>query len=160
VNAIPEIVEYYKHILASGEPKDPWEIMHYRLLVVDFCNLSLGLLEHSAETGETKVELQDWVNKVCHLYHGYMEYIEVLLNQDNPDMERIESLFNRAEDVQDQVVLKSESAKLKHLRGSMLLKMNKRQEAVWSFQESVNKWSHPDNPSFKQLRELRIVIKE
>ena len=156
-NASPEIVGYYKKLLALGEPVDPWEIMHYRLLMTDYCRLSLRLLQHSDKTEISSVELQEWVNQVCDLYHGYLEYIQILLDADSIDMDFVDALFKKAEDKREQAVLKSEHAQFSYLRAEMYLKMDKKEDAIQSLQKSIKVWAHPDNPSYKKLQKLTVI---
>jgi len=153
-NAAPEIVEYIKKILVLGEPEDPWEIMHYRLLMTDYCRLSLNLLEHSEVSGGSENVLQDWVNRVCHLYHGYLEYAEHLLKYEKPDIEHVTILLEKAESMKDQIVIKSERARFEYLRGELFLYKHEKKAALRSFNESIKQWPHPDNPSAARLYEF------
>ena len=151
VFATPEIVSFIKGLVVRGEPYDPWEKMHYRLLLADYCQLSLMLLEHSLEDNKN-TELQEWVDIICNTYHGYLNYMEVLLADENPDVEKISGLIEKAQSLKNQIVMKSEAAKLLYLQGELNLLKGEIDEAINVYKESQRIWPHPDNPAINRMQ--------
>jgi len=153
-----EIVLYIKDIIKNGEPYDPWEKMHYLLLLSDYCNLSLRLMENSGDEQKYR-ELLGWVDLVCNTYQGQLSYVEVLLKENNVDITRINSLLENAKALSDQIVIKSQSAMYPFLVGELNMKTGDRKVAIENYNRSIQMWPHPDNPAFEKMRSMQDSVK-
>jgi hypothetical protein len=149
--AIPEVVSYIKNIISFGEPDDPWEKMHYRFLLADYCNLSLLLMENSKQEHE-KQELIQWVNIVCNTFHGYLRYAELLLSKQNTDTDKISKLIDKAQLLRNQIVFKSEAGMFLYLKGELNAKTGKFSKAAKNYNESYRLWPHQNNPALTKLQ--------
>jgi hypothetical protein len=151
---IPAISEYFQHILAAGEPLDPWEVMHYRILVTEHCRLSLNIMEFAGSNAIEAGQIQDWVDKICQTFHGKLEYIELVLNRQQPDWTVVKILLIEAEGLINQSVLKSDPAKLNYLRGEMLFRTGDLAGAMKNYRRCLEIWPHPTNPASTRLNEI------
>ena len=152
--AISEITQYFQHLLAAGEPGDPWELMHYRVLVTEYCRLSLHIMEYSEHSVDEKKHLKNWINQICHTYHGKLEYIKILLDRQQPDWSKIESLLVEANELKVQSILKSDYARFYCLRGKIFERTGDSSNAVNSYRRCQKLWPHPDNPAYTHLINL------
>jgi tetratricopeptide (TPR) repeat protein len=149
--ANPDVVSYIKNIISYGEPDDPWEKMHYRLLLADYCNLSLMLMENTKQAYE-KQELTEWVNIVCNTFHGYLRYAELLLSNQDSDIDKISKLLDKAQLLENQIVFKSEAGMFLYLKGMFNEKIGESSKAFDNYNESYRLWPHPDNPALTRLQ--------
>jgi len=155
--AIPEITEYFQRILAAGEPVDPWEAMHYRVLVTEHCRLSLNIMEFAGSDTVQAEQIQGWVDKICQTFHGKLTYIGLELRRQQPDWVLVKSLLAEAESLRDQSVLKSDPARLIYFQGEMLRRTGDFIGATQSYQRCLEIWQHPDNPAFGRLKEISTM---
>ena len=150
---IPEIKEYIESLLGRGEPVDRWEKMHYRLILSEYCKLSLNILEYSSSISE-KEELQRWVNRVCDTFHGNLLHAEMLLRNGDKMLDDIKLVLARAEELSDQAVLKSELAMYYFLTGEVFSIMGNAVMAKQMYLKSYNHWKHPGNPAQRMISDL------
>jgi tetratricopeptide (TPR) repeat protein len=149
---LPEVKSYFETLLARGEPFDHWEKMHYRLLMSEYCSLSLMVYKYSDGVPD-RVEIQEWVNDICNTFNGNMNYAEALLRDEQPDLNRISQLLDKAESLKDQMVLKSEAGKLMYLKGELYVKTGDLDKAIDNYKKSYASWPHPDNPALSLIQE-------
>lgn len=150
---LPGIRQYIETLLTRGEPVDHWEKMHYRMLLAEYCHLSIMLLNNTEDKLYIQ-DLQSWVNKVCDTYNGYLTYAELLLTEETPDLAKVSSLLIKADSLKYQKVLKAESAKYYYLNAELNVKQGESAKAIANFEHSYKQWSHPDNPALKRKLEL------
>lgn len=143
---IPAVKEYIETLLGRGEPVNRWEKMHYRLILSEYCKLSLNILEYSNSDTQNE-ELQRWVDRVCDTFHGNLLQAEQLLNKGNKTVDDINSVLARAEKLSGQAVLKSEIAMYYFLRGEVLSRAGNTVMSKKMYLKSYNHWKHPENPS-------------
>lgn len=149
---LPGIRQYIETLLAKGEPADNWEKMHYRITLAHYCRFSL-FLKHSTDE-VARQDLENWTEKVCDTYQGYLLYAEVLLGKDNADLNRISYLLARADSLKSQEIIKSEAAKFSYLNAVLNMKQGEISRAITNFEQSYKQWSHPYNPALKRIQEL------
>ena len=152
--ALSDITQYFQEILVAGEPNDPWEAMHYRVLVTEYCQLSLKILEFANQNASEKQKVNNWVKTICNSYHGKLEQIEVLLKHHQPDWLLVNRLLNEAEALKEQSIFKADLAKIEYLRGETLQRTGNQDLAMESYQRSLEIWPHPRNPANMRLKEI------
>lgn len=150
---VPEVKEYIETLLGRGEPVDRWEKMHYRLILSEYCKLSLNILEYSYSISE-KEEMQRWVDRVCDTYHGNLLHAEKLLNSEDKTVEDVNLLLARAKKLSDQAVLKSELAMYYFLRGEVLSRTGNTVMSKKMYLKSYDHWKHPNNPAQKMISDI------
>ncbi len=145
-----ESIDFLNSLLNSGEPADPWQSMHYKLILNDFCRL---LIHYNKQKDEYSNELGDVgaVDKVCYLYPGKLERIDALINNEVIDMRILQQLLLQAEKLKHQSVLKSDIARLDYYWGLYYSMADMPDKAKYYFQKSITKWKHPGNPAFARL---------
>lgn len=162
VKIAPRAIKYFTKIASSPQPSDPWEIMHYRLLRKDFCQL----LINSTDMGDLLAELENNYEDVtyhalfevpyytiaCDHYLGITTLIDALLRQTSPAWELVNSFISIAKIRRDNEALsKSDMARLDYLEAEMWLFRNDHDKALQAYQRSLSIWPHPDNPANKGI---------
>lgn len=156
VIAISDITRFFQKILFAGEPHDPWEAMHYRVLVTEYCQLSLKILEYANQDESEKQKVNNWVNTICNNYHGKLEQAEVLLKHKQPDWPLVNKLLNEAETLKEQSIFKADLAKIDYLRGEISQRTGNLDNAIGSYRRSMEIWPHPGNPAKMRLKEITV----
>jgi hypothetical protein len=146
-----QILNSFLSLIAKGEPVDPWESMMYKLLVSDYCRLSAIYAKEGIQADE---EIDSWYDENCRTYLGYLEYTEVMLEDEEPDWSRIKALLDLADVLSYEAIAKEDSSRVQYYRGLMYSALNELELAVESHNRSLQLWSHPKNPSNSKLREL------
>ena len=88
-----------------------------------------------------------------------MERISLLTSQGGAPLEELLAWTERAEEMLDETVSKANRANLFLVRGKILAKMGRRQEALTSFDQSISAFSNPSNPSFGERRRLLAELR-
>ena len=151
--ALPEIDSYFFRIHNKGEPQDPWEKIHYHLIIANYCKFKFTL------------EYPDSVNQfrdnngplpiLCDNFHSQLEFIGLLLSKTNPDLFLAASLLSKAEEISDQSILKQDIARLYYYRGEINLRKGQQADAIKDYHDSINIWQHPDNPAYVKMNALK-----
>jgi hypothetical protein len=150
----PQLLEYWAFLLKRGKPWDPWEQIHYKSIFIGGCAL-FNHLEHTLRENENYQQLQAIHSKLCNNLSGSYVTIDSILQEGKPDWNRIRSLLKKADTQLDDAVLKSELSSLDYYRGIVFMHDKDYDGARSAFFQSINKWNHPENPSWQKLQELQ-----
>ena len=149
--------DYLTRLLSGQEPRDRWENMHYKLIINDYCRLILNISGFNNTVNAGEPSHDKLISQVCHMYHGKMEYAQLLLKRQRPDWELIQSLLDAARGLRGQAVLKSDLAKLDYLQAELFYRTGDTAAAMKYYQSCIAAWDHPDNPAIKKIDELTAI---
>jgi len=163
VKIAPRIINYYTKVASDPEPRDPWELMHYRLLRKDFCHLlinSTGMSGLLSGFGKDDLFYDPYYKLACDHYLGMTSLVDALLSQAIPAPENewviIEKIINLAEIRRhDEAITKSDVARLDFLKGEMWSYRNDFDKALQSYRQAYTLWPHPDNPALVAIENLQ-----
>ena len=150
--ALKEVDDYFMKIHNHGEPEDPWEKMHYRLVFAEYCKY-----KYSLEYPESIAQLRNNIgpiSRLCQKYHSKLEFIGQILARDNSDLSLAESLLTQAERLLSEAIVKSDIARFYYYQGEIKLRQENRAAAIETFRVSLKMWPHPDNPALLKIDEL------
>jgi len=148
--ADPLITRYFYHLMQAGKPVDPWETIHYRIMMRNFCRVLASL----HELGEQTEQMSGWLANYCNHYYGNLAYIDVLLDIEKKNYEHVKRLLDSAISMREQSITKGDSAIPEYYRGKMLLRQGDTKGAIQSFQHAIERWPHPQNPAVERLKAI------
>jgi hypothetical protein len=122
-----------------------WDIMHYNLLMSDFCELVL-IAEYS-NNKNTNTTLPRQVEFTCDNYQGMLNRLKYALQDPTSSTSALELMLKKAEEYRDQAFTKEEMSRLDYYQGIYYMRVGDNQQAKKSFTVSFATWPHPDNPS-------------
>lgn len=103
IAAAPRILAFFEQILHGPAPHDPWERMHYQLLLVDYCRIWAGF-----QGDRLPDALRHGIPAPCDHFQGRLLLLEVLLNGNFRNRSMLQSMLRGARELQDQAVLREE----------------------------------------------------
>ena len=163
VKIAPRIIKYYTKVALDPEPRDPWELMHYRLLRKDFCYLlinSKGMSGLLSGFGKGDLFYDPYYKLACDHYLGMTSLVDALLSQaiSAPENEWviIEKIIDAAERRRhNEAITKRDNAMLDFLKGEMWFSRNELENALKSYHDAYSLWPHPDNPALVGIENLQ-----
>lgn len=144
------IMAFYKSLLSVDNLFDAWENMVDHTFISDYCRIITHFhfydhpQQHEAE-----------LLKTCRGYYGLISAVSVLLTKTRPPLKFISSLLDRAERLLQQAKDRQDYSIYLDLRGMLLEKQGKPEQAIKYFKLSIRKWPHDKNASNKHMQELR-----
>ena len=146
-----QIMNYFYRLLAAGEPKWAVQRFIYRRLVADYCRMSV-MFAYAVGPEFAQEQIPD---RYCRNYLGYMEVIEILLEQESPDLPRIQAFLLEAEPLRDQSITQEDYAQFDYFQGLLAGYANDQKAAVWHFIRATELWENSDNPAWEKLAEIK-----
>ncbi len=158
VNITPDSLEYLSKLISDGIPVDPWQSMHYKLIINDFCRAFLKI--RGDNDSNVKSRIENIIPKVCHLYHGKLLQVEYMMLRDDIDWLFVEKLINEAKFLQNQAVQKSDYAWLPYIKGEINYKKENIETAIKYYKKSMRIWPSTDNKAKKRLELLNVEYED
>ena len=123
-----------------------WDVMHYNLLMSDYCDLLLTA-EYSNNGNTNIMDLTGAIDFACDNYQGVLNRLQFSLQDPATTPAVLERLLNKAQAYRDQAFTKEELSRLDYNFGLYYLRRGDKHQAQTSFTASYTAWPHPDNPS-------------
>lgn len=139
----PEYISLLKYWGEKFHFTNAWDIMHYNLLLEDFCELVLNV-RYSSATEEIKMPENSFA---CENYQGTLKKLEFAVNRVEFTPAKLKQLLEEADALRVNAFTKRERAELEQYRAIYHLRKNEIKGAVVSLEKSISIWPHPDNPS-------------
>lgn len=149
------VIDYYLSVYHAS-PKDPWSVLHRKVLLYNACRL-LTAISYSATAKQTK-NINSLIETICDEFHGRLAIIDWLMQNDIMT-EDIDALLEAAISLKDHAILKSGYSDLLHYRAKLNLSRGAIDRAMIDLTESINHWNHPDNPAFAEIEKLKHAKK-
>lgn len=149
------VIDYYLSIYHAS-PKDPWSVLHRKVLLYNACGL-LAAISYSATAKQTN-NINSLIEIICGEFPGRLAIIDWLMQNDIMT-EDIDAMLEAAINLKDQAILKSDYSNLLHYRAKLNLSRGSIDRAMIDLAESINYWNHPDNPSFTEIEKLKQAKK-
>ena len=146
----PEFIKLLDLWKKKSNFSNPWDYMHYNLVLSDFCELA----ENAKYSSTSKAAIHYFDNlsiATCTNYQGKLKKIRYALNDPDMQPDMLAKLFEDAQKFQKQAITKKEIATLPYYHALYNLGQNNRDAAMHDLQTSIKNWPHPDNPARKLL---------
>lgn len=142
---IPAFLEKFRTWKEQYSFTNTWNIMHYNLLMADFCEMVLDAkYSHSMENN---LSLQSYEDLVCNNYQGVLKELKFALHGKIMDNAGIEKLLKEASASRQEAFTKEEASRLEYYRGIYQMRLNNLPAAKSFLKKSMDIWPHPENPS-------------
>jgi hypothetical protein len=150
----PVIKDFYERILNRSPPVDHWEAIFYKLLESQYCRISAGQIIFAENQGDDAFDLRQ-IERLCRTYYGYIELIKLMLDQNEPKLDIIENLLNKAETMRVQAFRKSDYIETDIMWAEYYRHLGDDVLAMEYLQQAVQKWPNVNNRAYKLLAEIR-----
>ena len=144
------VMNYYLSIYHAS-PKDPWSVLHRKVLLYNACSL-LAAISYSGSAKQTN-NINSLIETICGEFHGRLAIIDWLMQNENI-IKDIDTLLEDAISLRDQAMHKSSYSGLLYYRAKLNLRRGAMDKAMIDLTESINHWNHPDNPAFAEIEKL------
>jgi len=145
---IPEIMGYFEALSLLEEPVDPWEGMHHRGLIGDYC----GFLAVLSSQGLTMPE--DFLMNTCDSYLGSLKYAEILLTQKDPDWMLVNRLLVNARNSMEEATNLIDRSLFAYYQGEYHRRQHQPEKAKSYYRMSLSLWPADQNSAWKRIAEM------
>lgn len=142
---LPGIIGYFRRLASIDEPVDPWEAMHHRSLIGEYCQFLSVMISQGYAVS------RDEIRSTCSSYLGSVKFAGMQLASPKPDWDLIDEYLENANRQMDEATNLIDRSLYAYYRGEYFRKKNLPDEAYQYYRISVLLWPGSQNSAWQRL---------